>query len=915
MNERAADPPPSGGFDLVAASQATTEDLFRMLSTRQSGLTQEEVANRRLRFGANALRHHRAQALVVLLHQFQSPLLVLLAVTAVASYFLGEHESAIIILIILCLSIGLGFINEYRAERAAQELHDQIRHHAYVRRESVLSAVDVSELVPGDIVELHLGQVVPADVRIIQQDDLECDESIITGESVARSKQVEPLETARPLTDLPSCALMGTVVQHGHGSAVVVATGPSTAFGRIALQLSAQESQTEFQRGLSKFSLLLIRIALTLTILIFATNILLHRPLIDALLFSLAIAVGLTPQLLPAVVSISLAAGSHALRSEKVLVKRLVCIEDLGDITLLLTDKTGTLTTGSISFSHQIPAAPDSQVRWLGLASMGIFPESPDDRIPDPIDGALWDAANPAERTALLTRVAREQLLAFDHERRRSSSLCSIDGARVLIVRGAPDAVFPLCLNDTDEVARISDKEFKEGRRVIAVASKEVGPECSKVTTDDENNLVLEGLLVFEDPPRPSTKESLKRLSGLGIALRIVTGDHPDVARAVCKTLKIGVHGVLTGADIDKLDDDELLARAQRTTIFARAGPEHKARIVRLFRKQRGGVAFLGDGVNDALALHAADVGITVDTAVDIAKDASDIILLEKDLDVLANGVVRGRQIFANTMKYVLMETSSNFGNVFSAAGASAILPFLPMLPSQILLNNLLYGASQLTIPTDHVDPEQASRPTLWDVRFIRWFMLVFGPISSLFDFLTFGLMLAVFHAHASLFQSGWFIESLATQTLIILAIRTRRIPFYKSRASWPVILSAVAIATIGALLPYSPLASPFGFRPLPALFFLALLGMILCYLALVEIAKHFFFKMVTRVTTGPPTVRRRRIQRRGARFTTEHPKGLRKQALSATASSARSTKAGATRKRRPTSVGHKGPNKPPRNR
>ncbi len=870
------DPSPNGSVDLVSASRMAAEAAYEALGTRPSGLTESEVISRRLQFGANALRHHRAQAARVLLHQVQSPLLVLLASTAAASYFLGEHESAIIIGIILCMSVGLGFVNEYRAERAAQELHNQIRHQTYVRRENILISIDVADLVPGDVIELALGQVVPADIRIVHQDDLECDESIITGESAPRSKTAEPLSDLRTVSDLSSCALMGTVVSHGHGSGIVVATGQSTAFGRIALQLSQQAPQTEFQQGLSKFSLLLIRIALSLTAVIFAMNLLLHRRLIDALLFSLAIAVGLSPQLLPAVVSTSLAAGSHALKARKVLVKRLVCIEDLGDMTLLLTDKTGTLTTGKIAFSHEVPAAPGVEIRQYGLASMGTFPSSVDDHLPDPLDGALWEATSTADRRKLLSNATREQLLPFDHERRRSSSLCTIQGKHVLLTRGAPDAIFSLCSNDTSDMANRVAEEFRAGHRVIAIASKEVGSQ-QRITVDDECRLTLQGVLVFEDPPRPDAKQSLKRLSSLRIALRIVTGDHPDVASAVCKSLNIRVRGILTGSEIDKLDDAELFHIGQQTTIFARVSPEHKARIVRIFRQERGGVAFLGDGVNDALALHAADVGITVDTAADIAKDASDVILLEKDLDVLADGVVLGRQIFANTMKYVLMETSSNFGNVFSAAGASALLPFLPMLPSQILLNNLLYGVSQLAIPTDHIDSEQLTAPTLWDVHFIRQFMLIFGPISSIFDFLTFGLMLFVFHARESLFQSGWFIESLATQTLIILAIRTKRLPFYKSKPSIPLIASVLVIAVAGATIPYTPLASPFGFRPLPPLFFLALMGMILSYLVLVEVSKYLFYQVIARVTVKAPTPHRHRVQRRSARFTTAQPGRLKR--------------------------------------
>ncbi len=857
-------------LDAVQASGLAPEEVCAQLAASPAGLTEDEAQRRLLLLGPNTIHVHRAAGMHVLLLQFRSPLLILLAVTAVASFLLGERESAIIIVIILTLSVGLGFFNEYRAERAAQALHDEMRYRTYVRRDGVLQSRDVGDLVPGDVVDLHLGQVVPADIRILEAQELACDESIITGEALPKEKQTSPVAGVKSLAECSPCALMGTLVQRGEATGIVTATGSATTFGRIAQQLSATVPPTEFQRGLSSFSLLLIRVALSLTAVIFVLNLLLHRPFIDALLFSLAIAVGLTPQLLPAIVTTSLAAGSHMLRDSHVLVKRLVCIEDLGDMTLLLTDKTGTLTTGTLTFSSAQGPTDKNTLMLLGLASMAAVPASPTDHLPDPLDEALWQAAPPALQSQFHDEVTRHALLPFDHVRRRVSACADIAGSPMLIARGAPEAVLPLCpaatAQDHDEIAAA----FQAGYRVLAVATAP-HPAQSPLSRDDEQNLTYRGYLAFEDPPRDDARSSLTELAELGITLRIVTGDHPDVARTVCTELGMPVHRILTGTDIDALDDAALLPLAEATAIFARVSPEQKARIVRLFRQDRGGVAFLGDGVNDALALHAADVGITVDSATDIAKDASDVILMEKDLRVLAEGVRRGRTIFANTTKYLLMQMSSNFGNMVSAAGASALLPFLPMLPSQILLNNLLYGAGQLTIPTDHADPEQVRSPTVWDVQFIQRFMLVFGPISSIFDFLTFGLMLTVFHAHASLFQSGWFIESIATQTLIIFVIRTKRVPFFRSRPSLPLLAAALGITAVGAVLPYTPLARLFGFTPLPGQFFLALIGMIAAYLILVEVAKWLFFRHPGPLRKHPPRHHHRRVLRRGSRFAPQH--------------------------------------------
>lgn len=846
---------------------APIPEVLRWLDTSKGGLSGAEASARLLRYGPNAVRTHQVSAIAVLGRQLRSAVLGLLAVTAVLSYFLGDSKQAIIIGIILAASIGLGFVNEYRAERASAALHSGVHHTAVVCRDGHFTKVDVTALVPGDVIRLALGEAVPADVRLIEVNGLECNESILSGESSASEKSVPPVNVDAGLTDSTDLAFMGTIVSAGDGLGAVYATGVDTEFGRIAAGLGERQPETEFQAGLRRFSYLLLWVALTLTVLILVTNLLLRRPVIDSVLFALAIAVGITPQLLPAVVSTSLATGSRRLARLKVLVKRLVCIEDLGDIDILITDKTGTLTEGRISLVDAVDptGTRDNAVLRAGLLATDVDAASGGVSA-NAMDTALWEF--PAAEGLLTASVHRVATLPFDHARRATSTLVDDAGRRVLVVKGAPEQVLQKCEGVPDAAQGTLAALFTSGRRVVAVASKPA-PELTVPTAEDECGLVLVGFLVFADEPKAAARDSLAQLAALGIELKVATGDNPKVAEKVCADLGLPSKGTITGAAMDTLDDARFDDAARDNTIFARISPEQKARLIVSLRRTGRSVAFLGDGVNDALALHAADVGISVDTAADVAKDAADVVLLEKDLGVLAMGVAEGRRIFANTIKYVLMGTSSNFGNMFSAAAASAVLTFLPMLPSQILLNNLLYDSSQLAIPTDRVDKEQLLAPSHWNIAFIRRFMLTFGPISSLFDFLTFGLMLGVLHAGPVEFRTGWFVESLATQTLIIFAIRTRRVPFVRSRPGLVLTLAAFAVVVIGVALTVSPLAHPLGFTTLPWLFFAALVLFTIIYLVLVEVTKTVFYADPMHLAGRPHRTRghEHRIHRRAARF------------------------------------------------
>jgi len=846
----------SSPVDTAATVASSTPDqAVAVLGSTARGLSSAEAADRLEQLGRNELRSGGRTWLRVLAGQLRSPLLALLLVAAAVSIAVGERLDGAIIIGIIGLSLGLGFFNEFQSEQTLARLRERTGRRATVLRDGSAVELSAAELVPGDVCLLQTGDVVPADLRLLEATELTVDESTLTGEPFPVEKAADaPFDPAASVQQ--TCVYLGTVVRSGRAQGVVAATGGATRLGAIAGSLQAHEPPTAFQRGLSSFAGLLARVTVALTAFIFVVNSALGRPVLDALLFSLAIAVGLTPQLLPAIVTVSLSTGARRMARRSVLVKRLTSIEDLGDADVLMTDKTGTLTEGEIRFREGIApdGSPSPDLARIGLLACELDVEHGGAPVGNTLDVAVWESLEPGVAAAEWAAVRRLATMPFSFERRRTSVVVERAGRRRLVAKGAAEDLLARCTtvrlgrgSMPIEEARPAldttlDGLLAAGHRVLAVAERPVA-EQETYSEDDETGLELLGFLVFADPPKADAADSVARLRRLGIDLKVLTGDHEATAAHVCSVIGMPVQGTARGSDLEGLDDDELAELVGRTTIFARVSPEQKARIVAAEQRRGNDVAFLGDGINDAIALRKADVGISVDTAVDVAKEAADVVLLEKSLQVLADGVVEGRRTFANTMKYVLMGTSSNFGNMFSAAGASLFLSFLPMLPSQILLNNLLYDVSELTIPTDHVDEELLRRPGHWDIRFIRRFMTFFGPISSLYDFLTFAVMLWVFDAHASLFRSGWFAESLATQALVVFVIRTRRVPFVRSAPSTALLVTTLAVSAVGLALPFSPLAHALGFRALPALFLAILVGMIATYLALAELGKAFFYR------------------------------------------------------------------------
>ncbi len=833
-----------------------------------AGLTSAEAARRLDHYGPNdpAPKKQRSHVATLLL-QFASPLVAILLFASIVSAFVGELVNAAIIIVIVFLSVGVNFAQTFRSQQAADRLRATVAPTATVLRDGLFSDVHRADVVPGDVVRLCAGDLVPADARLLQAKDLHVQQSALTGESMPVEKEFK----AGDQTDA-TMVLLGTSVVSGTATALVIATGPRTAFGDIATRLRTRPPETEFDRGIKQFGSLIMKAVFGLVMFILVVRIGTHRSAFESLLFAVALAVGLTPEFLPMITSVTLARGAVAMSKHKVIVKHLSAIQNLGSIDVLCSDKTGTLTRGIMALDYSCDALGCASAAPLFFARLNSKFET---GIRSPLDTAILEQVE-TEESIPYTKVDE---IPFDFERRRLSVVVDKSGERCLIVKGAPEGVLGCAtayaaggkdLPLTDE-ARAKCRQTYEslsarGFRVLAVATRNVPAKPSYAATD-EKDVVLVGFLAFADPPREGAKEALRALKRDGVHLKILTGDNELVTRHVCAEVGLDVKKMVLGSELEAMNDWALSQVAERTTVFARMSPAQKNRVILALKHRSHVVGYLGDGINDAPSLHAADVGISVASAVDVARDAADIILLEEGLHVLHRGILEGRRAFGNVTKYLLMGTSSNFGNMFSMAGASVFLPFLPMLPTQVLLNNLLYDLAQITIPTDNVDPEVIRKPQRWDIRTIRNFMLIVGPISSLYDFLTFFVLLHFFHAGEVLFHTGWFVESLATQTLVLFVIRTPRNPL-TSRPSWPLAVTTVAIVFIGVILPYSPLAGVLGFQPLPAGYFLFLSSTTLTYLGLVELAKRYLLggarKYRHRVPIAVPSLEASSGSRRG---------------------------------------------------
>jgi Mg2+-importing ATPase len=841
-----------GSLALSTASKESTRhislhQLFEQLHTSEKGLTSEEARQKLREVGPNELGTvQHLTGLKQLLLLFTNPLVIILLVASIVSTVFGEVLDASIIIVIVLLSIALNYFQTHRSELAVEELRKQVALTATALRDGNWAEIPRSELVPGDVIRLTAGDLVPADARLLQSVYLNVQQAALTGESLPVEKDAsDSTSMSGNLADVRSVVFLGTSIVSGSATAVVTGTGKNTAFGDIVVHLAKRPPQTEFEHGVRNFSLLISRTVFFLVVFVFLVGIIFHKGTLDSALFAISLAVGLTPEFLPMIVTITLAQGASRMARQKVIVKHLESIQNFGSIDVLCSDKTGTLTTGEMALSDCFDPQGQPSKRVLLLAYLNSFYET---GIKSPLDAAVL-------RYEQLDVSSYSKLgeIPFDFERRRLSVIVEQeqDGKPLLICKGAPESVLPVCSKyetdgqfiPLDDRSRESCKKTyqklsAQGYYTIAVSYRPLSPNPGVYRASDEQDMILLGYLACFDPPREDAGKVLEALRSDGIEVKILTGDNELVTRHICSQVGLNTDQMIVGAELDHIDDAALAHVVENSNVFARVSPAQKNRIILALKRRHHVVGYLGDGINDAPSLHTADVGISVASAVDVAKESAELILLQQGLDVLLKGIIEGRKAFGNVMKYLLMGTSSNFGNMFSMAGAFVFLPFLPMLPSQILLNNFLYDLSQVTIPTDNVDESYIQKPQRWNIKLIRDFMVFIGPVSSIFDFLTFFVLLAVFHASADLFHTGWFVESLATQTLVLFVIRTAGNPF-RSRPSKPLTITVILVVLVGLILPYTPLAGPLKFVPLPSLYYFFLAVMIFAYLLLVEIVKR----------------------------------------------------------------------------
>jgi Mg2+-importing ATPase len=849
---------------MVELCAVSEQEAIEKLKSSVTGLSEEEAEKRLNKYGANELAHTKELGFWAdIFRRCKSPLVIQLLVIAAIAGFIGEAKSAVIVGLMVVLSVGLSYILDRRSSRAVETLGKRVQSRTLVLRDGVEIEIKITDVVPGDIVQMQAGSIVPADVRLLVAKDFFLSQSALTGESMPVEKTAQTdIVQGQSAWELTNACYLGSSVTSGSARGVVVNTGTRTMFGSIFQTLGEKREETSFDTGVRSFTWLMIRFMLVMTCAVFFIVGMTKGNWGDALLFALSIAVGLTPEMLPMIVTVNLAKGALAMAAKKVIIKRLPSIQNFGAIDILCTDKTGTLTQDQVVLERYVDITGNTSEDVLSYAYLNSHYQT---GLRNLIDNAILDHS---DLNVEVCRLVDE--LPFDFQRRRMSVVVDYDGDNVLICKGAVEEIYDCCTHYTigDEVypliEMIRDNLFEEvdslnrdGFRVLAIAYREFPQDKTNFTVKDESELVLLGYVSFFDPPKTSATEALELLNKAGVRVKVLTGDNGLVTQRVCANVGLKAERVVTGSELSKLTPQDFAHIVQDEDIFVKLSPAQKEQIVRALREAGHVVGFMGDGINDAPALKAADVGISVDSAVDVAKETADIVLLEKSLLVLEEGIMEGRRVFANIVKYIRMGASSNFGNMFSVIGASYLLPFLPMLPVQILANNLLYDFSQTGIPTDKVDEELVAKPLKWDISNIKRFMVFIGPMSSIFDYATFALMWYYFGCsafsnpgasaaqqtmHASLFQTGWFVESLLTQTMIVHIIRTRRVPFFGSSASVHLTLTTLVIMAVASWLPYSPFASSLGMVPLPAIYWAWIAGFLVTYGVLTHFVKTWFF-------------------------------------------------------------------------
>ncbi len=835
-------------FSSAFWSISVTEMLLK-LETRKEGLTSDEVQNRLVLYGSNLLKPKKRMSwFTLLMSQFKSPIILILLFATGLSFFLHDRVDAFIILLIVFASGLLGFWQEYGASNAVEKLLSIVQIKVTVMRDGIAREVPLEQIVPGDIVVLNAGDIIPGDGLVLESKDLFVDEAMLTGETFPVEKMTTVLPPETLLGQRNNSVWMGTHVVSGTATELIVHTGKETEFGKVSERLKLRPQETEFEHGIRRFGYFLMEVTLLLVVGIFAINVYLGRHILDSFLFSLALAVGLTPQLLPAIISINLSHGAKRMAKNKVIVKRLSSIENFGSMNVICSDKTGTLTEGIVQLQSALDVDANVSEKVLLQAYINSFYET---GFTNPIDVAIRNY-----KKFDLSDYIKKDEIPYDFIRKRLSILVSHSDSNLMVTKGALQDVLEICslvevrngvVTDKaqylDQIRKHYEEFSNKGFRTLGVAYKDVGT-VRHINKEDESGMIFLGFLILSDPPKPNIIEIISGLKNLGVSLKIITGDNHLVAANISQQMGLKNTKIMTGSDLEHLSDSALMKKVGGVEVFAEIEPNQKERIILALKKAGNVVGYMGDGINDASALHAADVGISVDSAVDVAKDAADIVLLEKGLDVLVQGVREGRITFANTLKYVFMATSANFGNMFSMAGVSLFIQFLPLLPKQILLTNLLTDFPEMTIATDNVDNELVNYPRRWDIKAIRKFMITFGIVSSVFDYLTFGLLLLILHATQVQFRTGWFVESVISASMIVLVIRSRK-SFFRSKPGNYLLITTLLILVLTLIIPYTSFAVIFGFSPLPVHFLLLIGLIVLCYIFTAEIVKKVFYRRV----------------------------------------------------------------------